>query len=198
LFCHPDDPGFFVEFGAGDGKTISNTLLLEQNYGWSGVLCEPALVFRTSLESSRGCSLDFRCVSAQSGKRVTFAENLNPDMSGIQESAGQKYKKSHARTAKTYEVETISLLDLLTHHNAPRRINFLSIDTEGTEFDILYKFDFSSFAIDALTVEHNFGRDRQATRDLLSSHGFVRVEEELSEQDDWYVSAEIFETRWSS
>lgn len=196
LFCQPNQPGFFVEFGASDGTTINNTLLLEQEYGWSGIISEPARVFHEKITSSRSCSIDFRCVSSQSGNLVTFAEDHNPDQSGIQDPARQEHQSATAKTARTYDVETVSLEDLLTQHGAPERIDFLSVDTEGSEFDILSSFDFSSFAIDALTVEHNFRPDRQAIHELLTSNGYRRVEEDLSEQDDWYVSADIFDSRW--
>jgi FkbM family methyltransferase len=196
LFCHPNEPGFFVEFGASDGTSINNTLLMEQDHGWSGIISEPARVFHARISSSRTCSIDFRCVSSRSGNVVTFAEDHNPDQSGIQDPLGQTHQPASARTARMYDVETVSLEDLLTQYNAPKRINFLSIDTEGSEFDILSNFDFSSFAIDTLTVEHNFRPDREAIHELLTSKGFRRVEEDLSEQDDWYVSADTFDSHW--
>lgn len=46
------------------------------------------------------------------------------------------------KKGKNYHVETVSLLDLLNEHNAPYEIDYLSIDTEGSEFDILKAFDF--------------------------------------------------------
>jgi FkbM family methyltransferase len=197
LFCNPNEPGFFVEFGASDGTTINNTLLLEQVYGWSGIISEPALVFRKRLKSARRCSIDFRCVSSHSGNTVRFAEDRNPDLSGIQNRQGDNDQSSSSQTARTYDVETVSLQDLLAQHNAPKRINFLSVDTEGSELDILSNFDFTKFAIDAITVEHNFRSDRETIYQLLSLNRFRRVELDLSGQDDWYVSADIFERHWN-
>lgn len=193
LYCHPVGQGFFVEFGASDGQTISNTLMLEKEMGWTGIISEPAQVFRSSLESQRSCSIDFRCVTSRSGEVALFEEHTNPDNSRILTSdlGGRR-----ASSAKVYEVETVSLEDLLKQHHSPKQINFLSIDTEGSEFDILANFDFASFKIEALSIEHNFRSDRQLIHKLLISNGFTQVEKLLSGQDDWYVSRDTFNSCW--
>ena len=60
------------------------------------------------------------------------------------------------------------LLDLLAAHNCPREIDYLSIDTEGSELPILNAFDFSKYDIKIVTVEHNYCEpDRQQIHDLL-------------------------------
>jgi hypothetical protein len=87
----------------------------------------------------------------------------------------------------SYEVDTVSLNDLLAYHDAPRAIDYLSIDTEGSEFPILAEFDFASYEVSVLTVEHNYGPNREKTKALLESHGYVRKWEEISNVDDWYV-----------
>jgi hypothetical protein len=79
------------------------------------------------------------------------------------------------------------LLDLLRSHNAPKFIEFLSIDTEGSEFEILEKFDFQSYRFGAICVEHNFADTRGNINKLLLANGYVQVYENLSDFDDWYV-----------
>jgi len=73
------------------------------------------------------------------------------------------------------------------HWSAPRRIDYLSIDTEGSELDILQALDFSAWEIRLLTVEHNHTPKRQAIHDFLASKGYRRKFETLSNVDDWYV-----------
>ena len=89
-----------------------------------------------------------------------------------------------------YQVETISLSDVLRKYNAPKIIDYLSIDTEGTEFEILNAFDFSEYSFNVITVEHNFTSNREKIFDLLSRNGYRQVFQEISLFDDWYVHPE--------
>jgi hypothetical protein len=88
-------------------------------------------------------------------------------------------------------VERVSLNDLLSHHGAPREIDYLSIDTEGSELSILQELDFSKWSFKIITVEHNFQKQRTALHSLLSSHDYIRVFEAISSFDDWYVNPDI-------
>ena len=76
--------------------------------------------------------------------------------------------------------------DLLNKYDAPDVIDYLSIDTEGSELDILTAYDFSRI-FKVITVEHNYTDNREKIHDLLSSKGYVRIMENLSKWDDWYV-----------
>ena len=58
--------GYFIEFGAADGVNISNTFILEKDYGWSGILCEPARVYKDRLSSNRKCTIVDKCVYSKS------------------------------------------------------------------------------------------------------------------------------------
>ncbi len=90
---------------------------------------------------------------------------------------------------ETYTVRTISLVDMLKKHNAPSVIDYLSIDTEGSEFEILSAFDFSKYQFNAITCEHNYAPIRDDIHSLLSQHGYRRVFPHISQCDDWYVTA---------
>jgi hypothetical protein len=79
------------------------------------------------------------------------------------------------------------LNDLLRKYNSPKHIDYLSIDTEGSEFEILKALDFNEFSFGVITVEHNFTDSRDNLYDLLSSNGYKRVFEEISGVDDWYI-----------
>ena len=88
---------------------------------------------------------------------------------------------------RTYSVETVSLNDLLSQNGAPKRIDFLSLDTEGSELEILETFDFDTWDVRLIVVEHNFTEARQKIYDLLTSKGYERRLETLSDVDDFYV-----------
>ncbi len=184
-----DKPGFFVEFGASDGLALSNSHLLEKRFGWNGVLCEPSTAWHEALKQNRGCIIDTRCVYSVSGEKISFSENYLGELSAITAYAEPNASGILKRTTFSYEVETISLLDLLEQHNAPKFVDFLSIDTEGSEFEILKNFDFHSYRFGAICVEHNFADTREKINNLLLANGYVQVHADLSDFDDWYVQA---------
>jgi len=79
---------------------------------------------------------------------------------------------------------------LLDKYKAPGTIDFLSIDTEGSEYEILRNFEFNKYQFRVITCEHNYGPGREEIFALLTGHGYVRKFEELSTFDDWYVKTE--------
>lgn len=180
--------GYYVEFGATDGINLSNTYLLEKSFGWTGILAEPAKQFHTDLILNRPKSvIDKRCVYYESGKTVLFSEVENTGLSQIVIYKGGD-KLSKLRNQKNlYEVGTISLEHMLDFHKAPKVIDYLSIDVEGGEFDILNAFDFSKYKFQVISVEHNYSELRHKILTLLTSNGYKRVHIEISQVDDWYI-----------
>jgi hypothetical protein len=77
---------------------------------------------------------------------------------------------------------------MLTQANMPRRIDYLSLDTEGSEYDILAAFDFDAFDVRLITVEHNFTKRRADIEALLKTKGFRRRFPDMTRWDDWYIS----------
>ena len=181
--------GFFVEFGATNGKDLSNTYILEKEFGWSGILAEPARCWHGDLRKNRNCSIEVHCVWRTSNSVLIFNETDVPELSTIDAySAKDMHKKTRGK-GKKYEVNTISLLDLLEKYGAPKEIDYLSIDTEGSEFEILSSFCFEKHRFKVITCEHNFTSDREEVFDLLTSQGYIRKFEDISLFDDWYVKA---------
>ena len=92
----------------------------------------------------------------------------------------------HRKNGKIYNVKSISLEDLLKKYNAPINIDYLSIDTEGSEYEILKNFDFQKYRFNIITCEHNYGANRKKIFTLLSKNGYERKFKNLSKFDDWY------------
>lgn len=181
--------GFFVDFGAADGVHASNSLYLERELGWRGVLAEPARVWQAALKKNRPGPIDHRCVWIRSGETLTFNQPstiLHSTLDAYSAADGLADKRADG---ERYPVDTVSLMDLLAHWNAPRRIDYLSIDTEGSELDILAAFDFAAYDVRAISVEHNHTDKRHALFDLLTAKGYTRRFDALSNVDDWYVKA---------
>ena len=96
----------------------------------------------------------------------------------------------HAKSRQSnsqYKVESVSLNDLLQSNNAPREIDYLSIDTEGSEFEILNAVDFDYYRFRVITCEHNYTEQREKSFQLLTSHGYQRKMQSVSGIDDWFV-----------
>ena len=182
---------FFIEFGATDGVSLSNTWLLEKKLGWNGILAEPAKTWHHQLKANRSCMIDTKCVARTSGSKLQFLEvGGSAELSGIKEFASNGDWASEMRLScsKEYEVESISLNDLLDKYSAPSEIQFLSLDTEGSELDILGGYNFEKRKILSICVEHNYiERNRKAINALLLKKGYTQVLEQVSKWDDWYV-----------
>ena len=178
---------YFVEFGATDGVYLSNTLILEKIFKWNGLLVEPASIWAEKLTINRKSKIDFRCVYNVTGEKIEFNESEDAVYSTI-----DKFSKSDTHTEKRtygsrYLVDTVTLNDLLTDHDAPEVIDYLSIDTEGSEYLVLQAVDFSKWKFKIITVEHNYTPQRALIKELLYQNGYVRVFENISLMDDWYV-----------
>ena len=132
--------GFFVEFGATNGIDLSNTYLLEKSYEWKGILAEPAKIWHNDLSMNRNVNIDFSCVWRRSNDVVTFNMVDSAELSTIAEFSDRDHHAEARKNGETYDVKTISLNDLLEKYDAPQTIDYLSIDTEGSEFEILNNF----------------------------------------------------------
>lgn len=188
--------GYFVEFGAMDGKMFSNTLVLEQDLDWHGILCEPGCVFHEHLKKNRTCNIDIRAVSTATGQQLEFKEtDTELGLSGLVDYFDHSEchtARRHASAGKTYSVQTVSLHDLLLQHAAPDYIDYISIDTEGSEYAILCNFDFNRHKVFIFSIEHNYVEPRrQQIKDIMWQNGYRRIAPELSRHDDWFVNAKL-------
>lgn len=178
--------GFFVEFGATDGVLLSNSWLLETHLGWRGICAEPNPKYFERLQRNRRCQVSDACIGATTGETVEFL--LAEEFGGM---VGDMSRDLHAERRQAYYADpsnrvrlvTESLDDLLRRLHAPHDIDYLSIDTEGSELAILSAFPFDRWNVRLLTVEHNFSADRERIHALLSAQGYERTE---SQWDDWY------------
>jgi FkbM family methyltransferase len=177
--------GFFVEFGATKGIDLSNTVVLERHYGWTGILAEPALHWHLDLSRNRSCAIDYRCVWSTSGKRLEFNETEEAEFSTIQTLSTVAPHAPFRQNNHTYQVETITLTDLLKAHNAPTSIDYLSVDTEGSELEILDAFFPATYDISLITVDHTRSNAMVFSSCLVRS-GYRRIYQNLCSWDYWY------------
>ena len=183
--------GYFVEFGATNGRKNSNTWLLERKLGWTGILAEPNPVWHADLAFNRTACIEHKCVSSKSGDVVTFitTNDTDPELSAIAEFSEADHFAETRSHGERIKVSTISLDDLLERFNAPELIDYISIDTEGSELEILSNYSFKN-KFKLISVEMN-PRNEEPIHTLLVSNGYKRVFKQFSQWDSWYVSEEL-------
>lgn len=185
-FYNNKNNGFFIEIGASDGIQLSNTYLLETKYNWKGICCEPIPNIFEKLIKNRPNSICYNeAVYNKSGLTLTFdIANSCSLLSGITDHID--WHKSAVDINKTsIQVQTISLLDMLDKANAPSFIEYMSLDTEGSEFEILKNFDFSKYTFGLIDVEHNYIEPRRSEiKKILLSNGYIYIGE--NSWDDSY------------
>jgi FkbM family methyltransferase len=180
--------GFFVEFGATDGVLLSNTWLLEQHFGWRGLCAEPNRGFYQQLQVNRTCTVSDACIGGHSGEQVAFvlSDAYGGRLADAHADQHGAKRDAYRDTGQVVTLETVSLDDFLKRHQAPREIDTISIDTEGSEYAILSTFPFEQWNVRLWTIEHNFTERRQDIRRLMEHNGYVCTE---AQWDDWYEKA---------
>jgi len=187
--------GYFVDIGASDGISLSNTYILEKEYNWKGICVEPILSDFIKLQNCRNTAICInKAVYNTSNLKMKFAiKNFNM-CSGLVETMDDKVlidNKYYDRSVnydlkEIIDVYTITLNDLLEFCNAPNFIEYLSLDTEGSELEILKSVDFNKYKFGIIDVEHNFVEPRRnQIRNLLESNGYKFNKE--NNFDDNYI-----------
>jgi FkbM family methyltransferase len=165
--------GFFVEIGAGDGIKISNTYFFEKNLGWHGICVDANDDFMLDLRKNRNCDVIGTLVYSETDKELEFA--VSEITSGIY----NEYIGPFTATNKIVKKKTVTLLDILDFFEVPSIIDYLSLDVEGNEYNILKNFSFNKYKFRCLTVAHNEphvgSKNRMEIRNLLENNGYTFV-----------------------
>ena len=122
-----------------------------------------------------------------SKSELLFNETTDPYASTINDFSFLDINKlSRVKSNSKYKIKTISLLDLLKKYNAPKIIDYISIDTEGSEFDILNSFNFKKYRFRIITCE--VFSNKKKIHNLLSKNGYTQIFSDLSGFDNWYIN----------
>lgn len=179
--------GYFVEVGVGDGVHLSNTYLLEKSYSWSGILVEPAKRVQKNLRTIRSSIIAPYALYSEADIEHPFFEADDIMFSTFSFFKNKDHHQRMRVKGEEYTVKTKTLDEILRLNHAPRRIDYLSIDTEGSEFEVLKGLDFDYYDISLITVEHNYSIERDKVFNLLLGNGFERCFTKFSKWDDWYI-----------
>ncbi len=191
----PNKKGYFIEIGGADGITNSNTVVLEQQYGWNGVCIEADPDQYLLLKNNRSCTTVNSACSSTSGEKLEFIFSTKKFFSQISSNVWsfkicKKIQKQLLDSKKqnpecSFLVTTKTLTEILDEVKAPGNIDFLSLDVEGAELEVLQGINFEKYKIDCILVEHNNEHPKRSNiRKLLLSNNYYKAQN--LEIDDFY------------
>lgn len=177
LFFRGMKNGFFVEIGAYNGIDGSNCYFFEKFLNWSGLAIEPSPSQFLSLQKNRRCKCINKAV-AKKNEKIEFIDVIEgyTQMSGINNSSYQKTLeiiKKDLRTVLDKKIIQAATFSEIVEYNY--LIDYLSIDVEGGEMDILESIDFNLYKIKVLSVENNYPNEINYEK-YLSEKGFNYID----------------------
>ncbi len=170
--------GVFVDIGGYDGVTGSNSLFFEVFRNWTGIVVEPSPTQLKLAKAARKCSCLGFAVAGQTGKadfmEVTagytqmsgFLDSYDADILAKVRANPQHQEEVHVLQKKT--------LQSILNSRKLKQVDFLSLDVEGGEMDILTNFPFDKFDIDVFSIENN--TQSSDLPQLMKSKGYDLVE----------------------
>ena len=170
--------GVFIEIGAHDGRCCSNTLFFEESRNWKGICIEPGpLEFQKLTENRKSININ-ACVSDYDGEsEFTYIEGYSMMLSGLSESYNSSHESRITNEVNHYggninrmKMPVYKLQTILEKHNI-LDIDYCSIDTEGSEFNIIKSIDFDKVNIKIFSIENNYN-DTQI-KDYLETKGYI-------------------------
>ncbi len=180
--------GVFVEVGALDGFGASNTWFFEKERGWSGLLIEPNPVeFNKMNNHPRDKSFKENCAISDIEQDITFLSIEGPCnvLSGIKDFYNQQhmdrinrelnmyqgYPKGHELYSHSEEIKMNAVrLETLFDKYKIDKIDLISIDVEGAEYQVLSSINFDKVDIDVFLIENNYGLQKET--EFLKSKGY--------------------------
>ena len=183
----PYKNGFYVELGANDGFSQSNTFYLEKRKHWNGVLIEPCLNLFLEALYYRGRRNKIFCnacvpfdyknefVSVEWGNFRTRSISLESDIIDVLEFDGER-KDSILPGSRNvvFGAQARTLTSLLDESGAPKKIDLLSLDVEGAELSVLQGVDFKRYSFEFILVEC---RDIERLSAFLSLHKYFLIDQ---------------------
>ena len=170
--------GFFVEVGANEPENLSQTFLLERK-GWRGILVEPQSTCCEKLRHIRPQAQVFQvaCGAPDQRGKARFQIHENNALSKLSRNLPASPE------AKYEEVQIVTLDDILNQAQNPR-IDFLSIDVEGLELQVLQGFNLAKHQPKLLLIEDNIS-ERLKVHRFLKMNGYRLVKR--TGCNNWYV-----------
>lgn len=182
--------GFFLDLAAADGITHSNTYVLEKLFAWNGICVEPNATLLEKLKKARNCRVDGSVISDKREK-VNFRID-NGQLGGIVAEDTDNSIRVRAEQLSNAEIivlDAFTLTEVLDRHNAPKVIDYFSLDVEGSEERVIRSFDFERYRFECLTIE----RPTPKVNEILFENGYVFIKNHRF--DSFYVHKSLVDKR---
>ena len=190
----------FFEFGATNGIDLSNSYMLETLLNWKGVLSEPSPQWHSDLKKNRpNANIITDCIWSESDKELDFFVSDDGVLSSLNDfKESDKISmpgntRARLKNGKIISVKTISLNQAIEKEFKFKSPSYISVDTEGSEYEILKVFDFKKFRPVVFTIEHNFTELEIKIDELMKANDYLRVFKKITTFDAWYISREAFD-----
>ena len=173
-----DEKCFYVDIGANDGLIVSNTAYFDMDLGWDGICVEPHPRAFEDLEKNRPRSINLNmCASVEDNEVDFLVVNGHAEMlSGIYDNYHPDHRsridseiQRHGGSKELIKVKSRPLKEIFEEYSVTK-VDYLSIDTEGSEYDILCSIDFDAVDVRVITTENS---SRSDIRTFLEGKGFV-------------------------
>jgi len=173
--------GFFIEVGANDPQWISQTWELERR-GWRGLLIEPQSCFFDKLVAARPHSRVVQAACTSADKRGTGQLHLSPSKAFA---TLEKFVDDQGIEFNGVETVRLLTLDEILEQDPPKKVDFISIDVEGTELDVLRGFNMKRWQPELLLVEDKLNHLQKHRYMLGQGYRLLR----RIGVNSWYVPA---------
>jgi len=179
--------GFFIDIGAHDGVTINNTLYFEKYNNWSGINIEPIKKVYDKLVVNRPNSININCAISNNDGTAEFLSNdgYTEMLSGLKDNFDprhlerlQKENNQMGSTTQTITVITKKLETICDEYNI-NHINYLSIDVEGAEFEVIKSINFDKIFIDIIEFENNYDDTSGPIIQYLENKNYIIIHKSL-------------------
>ena len=156
--------GFFIDVGAHDGISFNNTLYFEKTNNWTGINIEAIKNVFDRLTINRPNCINLNIAACNNNGETEFICNTGSTemISGIKNTFDDRHLERLKYENKTYggNTEIIKIktkkLETICDENNVKHINYLSIDVEGAEFEVIKSIDFNKVFIDVIGFENNY------------------------------------------
>jgi FkbM family methyltransferase len=182
--------GYFIEIGANNGFDLSNTIYLEENFNWNGILIEANPAYKKSLAKRKSIIVN-KAISDKAGSAVFRKAGL---YGGLEKFLDKKYSK-HIKNKDTIIVKTISINEIFEKYTPPSIIDFISIDVEGAELMILKQvLAIKNHRFKCGCIEHNYRKkDQKIFKKVLEEKKYKVTWESKTGHDLFFIDSIIKE-----
>jgi FkbM family methyltransferase len=175
--------GFYVDVGAHDGITFNNTLYFEKINNWTGINIEPIKKVFDNLIINRPNNINLNCAVCNNDGETDFLCNTGYTemLSGIKDNFDirhlERLKRENVEKGSTTEIIKVNTkkLETIFDENNVSHINYLSIDVEGAEFEVIKSINFDKVFIDVIGFENNYHDVSVPIVEYLQNKGFIYI-----------------------